>query len=138
LIQDGSVIWTVAPPDGYAIRLYPLPALNGLCWWINCQYQIAPVFLTRLQDQITLPNYMSYLFRQGCRAMLYQFQGDAQGNTMYQEWEETLFKALRAGDRQQDDNRLYPDKSIMGGYNPWMDPQGIGAAWPYGPGPYNY
>ena len=138
LVQDGSVIWTVAPPDGYAIRLFPLPALNGLCWWINCQYQISPPVLNRLQDQITVPNYMSYLFRQGCRAMLYQFQGNAEGQTMYQEWLDQLFKALRAGDRQTDDFRLYPDKSVMGGYNPWMDPAGIGAAWPYGPGPYAY
>ena len=138
LVQDGTVIWTVAPPDGYALRLFPLPALNGLCWWINCQYQICPTLLTRLQDQITIPNYMSYLFRQGCRAALYQFQGDKEGPQMYQDWEETLYKALRAGDRQQSDERLYPDQSIMGGYNPWMDPAGIGAAWPFGPGPYNY
>jgi len=136
LIQDGTVIWTVAPLDGYCMRLSPLPALNGLCWWVNCQYQINPPVLARLQDQIFVPNYIAYLFRQGCRAMLYQFQGNAEGPAMYQEWEETLYKALRAGDRQQDDYALYPNQSIMGGYNPWMSPQGIGAAWPYGNGPY--
>ena len=50
LIEDNTVIWTVADPDGYAIRLFPMPALNGLCWWINCQYQVAPPVIQRLQD----------------------------------------------------------------------------------------
>lgn len=135
LVQDNTVVWTVAPPDGYAMRVSPLPALNGLCWWVQCQYQIAPPVLTRMQDQIGVPNYMAYLFRQGCRAMLYQFQGDKEGAQMYQEWEEQLYKALRAGDRQQDEYSLYPSHSIMQGYNPWESPQNIGAAWPFSPWP---
>lgn len=139
VIADNTVVWTVADPNGYAMRLFPLPALNGLCWWINCQYQVAPPVLPTLQTPIApIPNYMVYLFRAGCRAMLYQFQGNPEGNQMYAEWEETLVKSLRAADRQQDDFRLYPDHSIMGNFNPWMDPAGIGAAWPYGPGPYAY
>ena len=137
LIQDGSVIWTVAPLDGYCMRLSPLPALNGLCWWVNCQYQIVPPVLSRLQDQIFVPNYLTYLFRAGCRAMLYQFQGNSEGQAMYQEWEEQLYKALRAGDRQQDDYSLYPSSSIMQGYNPWLSPQNIGAAYPFSPYPWN-
>ena len=137
LVQDGSVIWTVADPDGYAMRLNPLPALNGLCWWILCQYQTAPPVLSTLQSTISpIPNYMVYLFRAGCRAMLYQFQGNPQGNQMYAEWEETLVKALRAADRQQDDNRLFPERGVLAGDNPWLSPQGIGAAYPFSPGPF--
>jgi len=138
-IQDGSVIWTVANPDGYAVRLFPLPALNGLCWWIQCQYQVAPPQLLTLQQTIDpIPFYMSYLFRQGVRAQLKIANGLPNAQQEYNEWEETLVKALRGADRQQDDFRLYPDTSIMGTFNPWMDPAGIGAAWPYGPGPYAY
>ena len=69
--------------------------------------------------------------------MLYQFQGNAEGKAMYGEWLDQLFKALRAGDRQQDDYALYPNQSIMGGYNPWQSPQNIGAAWPFSPYPWN-
>ena len=136
-IQDGSVVWTVANPDGYAMRLFPLPALNGLCWWVNCQYQVAPPIIPTLQTTISpIPNYMVYLFRAGCRAALYQFQGNPEGNQMYSIWEEQLVKALRAADRQQDDYSLYPNRGIMSGYSPYMDPQGIGAAYPYAPGPW--
>lgn len=139
LISDNTVIWTVADPLGYALRLVPVPALNGLCWWINCQYQVAPPNLPTVQTSISpVPQYLAYLFRQGCRAMLYQFQGNPEGTAMYTEWEETLVKALRAADRQQDDYSLTPIQGIMEGYNPWMNPTGIGAAWPYGPGPYSY
>jgi hypothetical protein len=139
LIEDGSVIWTVADPDGYALRLFPLPALNGLCWWINCQYQVAPPQLLTLQQTISpIPFQLTYLFRQGVRAQLKIANGLPSAQQEYAEWEEVVIKTVRAADRQQSDERLYPDNSIMGGYNPWMDPAGIGAAWPYGPGPYAY
>ena len=120
-----------------AMRLSPLPALNGLCWMIETQYQISPAVLPTMQTQIGVPNYIAYLFRQGCRAMLYQFQGNPEGNSMYQEWEETLVRAMRAADRQQDDNRLYPEKSLMSGYGPYDVPYtAIGAAYPFSPGPW--
>ena len=138
VIPDNTVIWTVADPNGYAMRLFPLPALNGLCWWINCQYQVAPPVLPTLQTPIApIPNYMVYLFRAGCRAMLYQFQGNPEGNQMYAEWEETLVKALRAADRQQDDYRLYPEKGLLSGWAPYDVPwYAIGAAYPFSPGPF--
>jgi hypothetical protein len=134
-IQDGSVIWTVANPDGYAMRLDPLPALNGLCWMIETQYQVAPPVLPTLQTSIApVPNYMTYLFRAGCRAQLKIANGLPNAQQEYAEWEETLVKALRGADRQQDDFRLYPDNSIMSGGSPWDIPyQNIGAAYPFQP-----
>ena len=137
LIQDGSVIWTVAPPDGYAMRLSPTPALNGLCWWVISRYQILPPTLSRLQDPINpIPLSMSYLFRQGVRAQLKIANGVPGAMQEYAEWEEVLMNSVRAADRQQDDNSLTPINSVMGGYNPWMDPRGIGAAYPWAPGPW--
>jgi hypothetical protein len=136
MIQDGSVIWTVADPNGCAYRVSPLPALNGLCWLINCQYQIEPPQLLNLKQDLTpIPNQLVYLFRAGVRAALSRENGLADGNQMYAEWEETLIKAVRAADRQQEDNLLYPQTSIMGGVNPWNSPMNIGAAWPFGPYP---
>ena len=137
LIEDGTVIWTVAPPDGYAMRLSPTPALNGLCWWIVSRYQIVPPLLTRLQDTIApVPTSMTYLFRAGVKAQLRMINGAAGAQQEYAEWEETLVKSVRAADRQQDDNALYPTNSIFGGspYDvPW---NGIGAAYPFSPGPF--
>ena len=59
--------------------------------------------------------------------------GAAGAKQEYAEWEETLVKSVRAADRQQDDNRLFPERGVLGGDNPYMSPQGIGAAWPFGP-----
>lgn len=138
LIADGSVIWTVAPANGCAMRLVPLPALNGLCWMIETQYQVSPPQLLTLQQNIApIPNYLSYLFRAGCRAQLKIANGLPNAQQEYAEWEETLVKAIRGADRQQDDYSLYPTNSIMSGYSPWDVPyQAIGAAYPFAPGPW--
>lgn len=138
LVQDGSVIWTVADPNAYTFRLNPTPALNGLCWFIVCQYQVRPPRLLRLQDTLApLPQEMTYLFRQGMRAALYRENGNQQGMQQYQDWEETLTRAVRAGDRQQEDFRMYPERGAMGIDGGWSaNWQGIGAAWPFGPGSY--
>ena len=138
LIQDGSVVWTVADSNGYTFRLNPTPALNGLCWFIVCQYQVRPPRLLTLKDTLApIPNEMIYLFRQGMRAALYRENGNKDGMNQYSDWEETLMKAVRAGDRQQEDFRMYPERGAMGVDGGWSaNWQGIGAAWPFGPGPY--
>jgi hypothetical protein len=136
-VMDNTVIWTVADPDGVALRLSPVPALNGLCWYIVCQYQILPPRLLTMQQNLSpIPSSMLYLFRQGMRAALKQFNGSKDAGQAYAEWEETMTKAVRAADRQQEDNVMYPSSSIMGGYNPFADPISIGAAYPFSPGPW--
>ena len=136
-VIDGTVTWTVADPAGYALRLTPTPALNGLCWWIPCQYQVAPPAIPTMQTSLApLPTQILYLFRQGMRAALRRENGSKDANTSYAEWEETLMKAVRAGDRQQEDYRMYPETGMMGGYNPWMDNLNIGPAYPFTPGPW--
>ena len=140
LVQDGSVIWTVADPQAYTLRLAPVPALNGLCWYIVTQYQASPPRILNLQQNLNpIPSNMVYLFRAGCRAMLKQFNGAKDAMQAYAEWEETLVKALRAGDRQQEEFFMYPTQSIMGGSNEWGPwPGGIGAAWPFGNSPVGF
>ena len=138
LVQDNTVVWTVADPDAYCFRLSPVPALNGLCWYIVCQYQqLAPRILTLQQTLDPIPNDMIYLFRQGMRAALYRENGNPQGAQQYAEWEETLVRALKAADRQQEEFRFFPERGAMGMEGGWSaNWQGIGAAWPFGPGPY--
>ena len=139
MITDGTVTWTVADPDGYALRVAPTPALNGLCWLIVCNYQVVPKQLMRLQDTVDqIPFYMAYLFRQGLRAALARENGNPNGPQMYADWEETLVKSVRAADRQQDENALTPIRPIMGGENPWLNPFNVGASWPFSPSPLGY
>jgi hypothetical protein len=134
LVQDNTVIWTVADQSGYAMRLGPVPALNGLTWLVVIQYQVQPPWLYTLQQSLNpIPAQMLYLFRAGCRAQLLLFNGSKTGAQAYAEWEEQLRNALRAGDRQQDDFAMYPSQSLMGGNDPWGNTwAGVGAANPYG------
>lgn len=135
LIQDGSVIWTVADAaSGYALRFDPVPALNGLTYLVICQYQVAPPVLPTLQTSLApLTNQYLYLFRAGLRAALTRENDLAKGQQMYAEWEEVLQKSVRAADRQQEENTLYVTNSILGGCQQPGGWSGIGAANPYGP-----
>lgn len=136
MIQDGSVVWTVADPDAYALRLSPLPALNGLCWWVVVQYQSCPPKIESLRSSLSpIPDYMMYLFRAGVRASLKRENSHPDSERIYAEWVQTLMQALRAGDRQQESFDLWPQTSIMGGSNARNSPINIGAAWPFSPTP---
>ena len=140
MIQDGTVVWTVADPLGMCLRMSPVPALNGLEWWAVVQYQVRPPVLYNLQQTTTpLPNEMVYLFRAGVRAALYRENNLQAGMQMYGEWIETLTKALRAADRQSEDFSFVPTSSIMGGgYGAMNAPQNIGAAWPFSSSPMGF
>lgn len=134
-VADGSVIWTVADPNCYALRLDPIPNVNGLCYLVKCWYQVRPPYISNLQTLLTpLPYEMMYLFRQGFAAKLYEHIGDARARASYDEWEETLMKAVRAADRQQEDFCIYPGQSIMSGGDPWSTQLNLGPAWPFGGG----
>jgi hypothetical protein len=74
---------------------------------------------------------MLYLLRAGVRAALTRENDLAKGQEMYAEWEETLVKALKGADRQQEENVLYPTRSILG--NDFAGWQTLGAANPFGP-----
>jgi hypothetical protein len=138
-IQDNTVIWTVADPNGYGFRLSPVPALNGLCWWIVPRYQMLPPVVATLQQSLDpIPQSMFFTFRQGCRAALKAFNGAKDAQASYLEWEEQLMKSVRGADRQQEEFRMTPERGAMGIDGSWTaNWQGIGAAWPYGPGPFN-
>lgn len=135
-IQDGTVIWTVADPDGFAMRVSPLPAFSGLAWLIQPVYQIIPPTFTTIQQTIApIPPEFAYLFRQGVRSKLYEHAGSNKAESSYAKWEEALNVAIRSGDRQTEDNCMYPSRSIMAS-NGYLGAMGAGAAWPFGPGPF--
>lgn len=136
-VQDGTVIWTVADPDGYAMRISPLPAFSGLAWLITPVYQTKPPVLSTLQQTIDpIPPEFTYLFRRGFRAMLYEHAGSKLAAESYVKWEEDLMVAVSSADRQQEECVMYPNESVMGGGMGYPFPIGLGAAWPFGPGPF--
>jgi hypothetical protein len=130
-VQDGTVVWTVASADGYAMRVSPLPALNGLCWYVACQYQRMPELMTSLGSPISqIPGFMMFLVRSGVRAALTRENNLAKGQLMYADWEQQLMKSLQGADRQSEDFVFYPTSTILGGNTaPY---QALGASNPYG------
>ena len=132
-VADGTVTWTVADPNGYAIRLAPLPALSSLAWLVEPIYQKKAPTLTSLQQSIApIPDEYAYLFRQGFIAMCYEHAGSKLASEAYAKWEEAMMTALRAADREREDASFYPSESLMGG-GPMKYGMPIGPAWPYTP-----
>jgi anthranilate/para-aminobenzoate synthase component II len=80
---------------------------------------------------------MTYLFRQGVRAMLYDHAGSPKAAAAYAKWEEDLIVAVRSADRQTEGFSFYPGESVMGGGGNGYGGAGIGwganigPAWPY-------
>lgn len=133
-VPDGTVTWTVANPNGYAVRLAPLPAFSGIVWFIQPVYQKKPPTLASLQSTLApIPDELVYLFREGFQAMCYEHAGSRMAPAKYAKWEESLFTALRAGDRERDSATMYPSEGLGGGPLPQYLPIGPGYPFlPYG------
>lgn len=130
-VVDGTVTWTVADPNGIALRICPLPANAGIVWQINPIYQKKPPIITSLQSTLSpIPDEYGYLFRQGFITMCYGHAGSAKFREAYAIWEEALFTATRSADREQESNTMYPSESIMGS-GTGINYAAIGPAWPW-------
>jgi len=130
-VVDGTVTWTVADPNGIAVRVAPIPAQSGLTWLLAPVYQVKPPKLTALTGFIDpIPDDYAYLFRQGCLAKAYQHAGTRNAREAYMEWEETIVTALRAADRERESASFYPSQGLTGG-SPYKYGMPVGPAWPY-------
>src|SRR5882762_410776 len=134
-VLDGTVTWTVAPSNGYTIRLNPLPPLSGLAWLMWPVYQRkASLFVTIQQTIDPIPDEYAYLFRSGFLAMCYDHVGSPKATTQYAKWEEQIMTALKAADREQEGFTLYPSTGLTGGGVSANWSVSIGPGWPYGTG----
>ncbi len=130
-VVDGSVTWTVADPNGIAVRLVPLPATSGIAWFVVPVYQKKPPKFISLQALLDpIPDEYYYLFHQGFLARAYQHADKKNANEVYVQWEEALMTALRSADREREDASFYPTQGLTGG-NPWRYGMPVGPAWPY-------
>jgi hypothetical protein len=132
-VQDGTVVWTVADPNGYCIRLNPLPPTNGLCWLVMPVYQMKAPNITSLQQTIApIPDELGFLFRDGLLALLYGHVGSKQFPMAYQKWEESIQIARRGADRENENFTMFPSGGSFAGGRVGS-PMGIGpnAAYPF-------
>ena len=138
-VQDGTVVWTVADPGGYAIRVAPLPAFSGLVWLIEPVYQRTPPKIIALTQTVApIPDSYAYLFRAGFIAMCKMHAGLKDANTAWAEWEEALKLAVYSADREREDASFYPSTGLsgVGGLGTYGTGLPIGPGYPYTP--YGY
>jgi hypothetical protein len=137
-VIDGTVRWTVANPNGVAMRVAPLPAFSGITWLLFPVYQRKPPILTSLQQLISpIPDEYGYLFRQGFIALCKENAGSKDSRDAYLKWEEMIMNALRSGDREREQASFYPTEGLVsgssGGYYQGIP---IGPGFPYSPYPF--
>lgn len=150
LVQDGTVVWTVADPNAYCIRFSPVPPPGGLCYLYQIWYQMKPPKFTSLEQTLTpIPDEMYDLFLDGflIKARENSPDPDARKRSTVDivTWEANLKKKLISFDREANNISIVPAQTIdgrgggSGGYGgslPW--PSGTaGPGSPYGAGnPY--
>lgn len=132
-VSDGTLTWTVANPNGYALRFNPLPANGGFVWlwWITYQRR-APKYTSLQQTIAPVPDDLASLFRDGFMAKCLQHANSPRGRDAWGEWLLAIEEAVKAGDREQELFDLIPD-SGMAGYSL------LGPIYPVGPAsPFTY
>jgi hypothetical protein len=137
-VIDGTVRWTVANPNGIALRLAPLPAFSGISWLLVSVYQRKPPIITSLQSTLyPIPDEYAYLFRQGFIAFCKEHAGTKDARDAYLKWEEMVMNALRSGDRERESKSFYPSEGLMtGGGGGYYQQLPIGPGYPFQPFPY--
>lgn len=136
-VTDGSVVWTAINPSGQGFRLNPIPPQTGVVWLIQPVAQMrANRFKTLGQTLEPIPDDYEWAFKQGFFAECYRRNPDPKVRAKYgmekQMWLESLDKAVRQADREEDDYGFYPSSSVMdsswgGGVN------ATNPSMPYGP-----
>jgi hypothetical protein len=143
-VEDGTVVWTVCNPDGMGIRIFPKPPQAGNVWLVRTLYQMKPpsippagtpttkAFLASLIDPI--PDEYAKYYRDGFIAFCHKHSPDpkvkARFPQMYTLWEQQVFAAAKAGDKEQENRGFFPDRGIMSGGDGVLP---IGPAWPFSP-----
>lgn len=136
---DGSVVWTVADPQGIGIRILPVPSQNnGTVFQFNLIGQAPPPKLVSLSSTLApFPDKYEPYFRAGVIAQAYRYsptksvQDKFEKN--YQIWLKSLVDLRQTQDREQEENRFSPERGIMGAGTPrvgWW-----GASYPFNGNP---
>ncbi len=134
---DGTTVWTVVDPNGVGIRILPVPSQTGIVFQFNLIGQMPAIEFTSLSQTFApFPDkYQSYI-RQGIIAQCYRYSSDAKVQAKFEKnyliWKESLNELRQAQDRELEEYRFVPERTIFS--------SGSGARTGYvGPAyPFNY
>jgi hypothetical protein len=132
---DGTTVWNVVDPNGIAIRINPVPSQTGVVFQFNLIGQMPAITFTDLSQTFApFPDkYLKY-FRQGIIAQCYRWASDAKVQAKfeknYQIWLKSLADLREVQDRELEEYRFVPERTVMGcgttgrvGF--------VGPAWPF-------
>lgn len=148
LVVDGTVVWTVADPEAYAIRFVPVPPNGGVCYLYDLWYQKKPPKFTSASQKLTpIPDEMYDLFLQGFIAFARENSTDPKARSKAGEdqvkWLELVKAKLISFDREPTETAVVPGSSFdsrgggvgnwQGGCLPWQSnfPSGAGNVYDF-------
>ena len=120
MLFRSSVTWTVVDPNGQGFRILPVPSETGVVWQFNIWGQALPIRFKNLQQTLApLPDQYEPNFRQIFIARCYQYSPQANIRAKFAVEHQLAMKALEdcrvKSDREQEENRFYPERTVMGG-----------------------
>lgn len=129
-----TTLWTVLDPNGWGFRFTPVPSQTGSEWQMNLTAQMKPVrFVDFSQTLAPLPDEMEPHFREGFIAQLYRRSPEkavyAKFEGAWKLWEDALQKLRVKEDRELEENKFIPSRTVFGAARSRNNFQG--AAWPY-------
>jgi hypothetical protein len=132
--SGATTVWTVLDPNGWGFRVSPVPSSTGTEWQFNLTAQMKPVrFVSLDQTLAPLPDEFEPIFREGFICQLYRRSPEkavyAKFAGEWQLWLRTLNELRLREDREQEENKFIPSRTIFGAARSRNNFQG--GAWPF-------
>lgn len=126
--------WTVLDPNGWGLRLLPVPSQAGTQWEWNVTAQMKPVRFVDVQQTLApIPDEFEPVFRDGFITQLYRRSPDRNVSQKFsrewQLWLQSLTSFREREDRELEENKFIPTRTIFGASRSRNNFQG--AAWPF-------
>ncbi len=132
--SGATTVWTVVDPVGLGMRILDVPSQTGVVWQFNMIGQMPPTIFTSLsQTLFPLPDKYESFFRDGFIAQCYRYSPEAKIRAKFDKewplWQRSLNSMRSAEDRELEEYRFEPQRTVMGGAK--SRNTFVGAAWPY-------
>ena len=132
---DGTTVWTVVDPNGTGIRILPVPSQTGVVFQFDLIGQQPSVNFTSLSQTFApFPDKYSSYFRQGIIAQCYRYSSDPKVQAKFEKnytiWLKSLNELRATQDRELEENRFVPERTIFGSGTVGRTSY-VGPAWPF-------
>lgn len=129
-----TTVWTVLDPNGWGFRFAPVPSQTGTQWQFDLTAQMKPVrFVSLSQTLGPLPDEFEPVFREGFIAQCYRRSPEkavyAKFQTEWTLWQKTLMDMRIRDDRELEENKFIPSRTIFGASRSRNNFQG--GSWPF-------